>query len=483
MIGTITTVCIEKEKMTMEPKRAQWGSKIGFILAAAGSAVGLGNIWKFPGKAYEGGGGAYILIYLAIVLLIGIPVMLSELTIGRGAPATAIDSYGKLGHPGYKWVGWFGVIVAFIITSYYCHVGGWVLRYVASYATEPTKVYADPLGYFYALLGYNAVTGETWFPLTAVIFAGIFMGITCFIIVKGVESGIERFNKIGMPALFVILIILLIRALTMPGAGEGLQYMLIPDWSKVTFSTVLSALGQAFFSLSLGMAIMVTYGSYVKKEENLAKNAAIICGMDTLVALIAGFIIVPAVFATLGAEGVGKGAGFAFSSLAGVFQQMPGGQFFGILFYMLLLFAALTSCISLVEGVVAFATERFGWKRTPTTIILCVVMFLLGTIYTCSQAAFDIKGIWFDFKNGLTTPIFGDFMEFLTDRLMIPVCALGSCLFVGWAWKPQNAIREIELDGKPFRLKKAYSFLVKYLAPISIIIIIVASFATGTTLS
>lgn len=162
---------------------------------------------------------------------------------------------------------------------------------------------------------------------------------------------------------------------------------------------------------------------------------------------------------------------------------MPGGQFFGILFYMLLLFAALTSCISLVEGVVAFATERFGWKRTPTTIILCVVMFLLGTIYTCSQAAFDIKGIWFDFKNGLTTPIFGDFMEFLTDRLMIPVCALGSCLFVGWAWKPQNAIREIELDGKPFRLKKAYSFLVKYLAPISIIIIIVASFATGTTLS
>ena len=309
------------------------------------------------------------------------------------------------------------------------------------------------------------------------------MAITCFIIVKGVEGGIERFNKVGMPALFVILIILLVRSLTMPGAGEGLKYLLIPDWSKVTFSTVLSALGQAFFSLSLGMAIMVTYGSYVKKDEDLAKTAAIICGTDTLVALIAGFIIVPAVFATLGAEGVGKGAGFAFSSLAGVFQQMPGGQIFGILFYLLLLFAALTSCISLVEGVVAFATERFGWKRTPATIILCVIMFLIGAVYTCSQAAFDIKGIWFDFKNGLTTPIFGDFMEFLTDRLMIPVCALGSCLFVGWAWKPKNAIREIEMDGKPFRLKKVYSFLVRYLAPISIIIIIVASFATGTTLS
>lgn len=467
----------------MEPKRAQWGSKVGFILAAAGSAVGLGNIWKFPGKAFEGGGGAYILIYLAIVLLIGIPVMLSELTIGRAAQANAVDSFEKLRHPGFKWVGWIGVIVAFIITSYYAHVGGWVLRYVAGYATESGKIYADPLGYFYGLLGYNAATGETWFPMTAIIFGAIFMAATCYIIIKGVEDGIERFNKFGMPALFIILIILLVRALTMPGAAEGLSYMLIPDWSKVTFSTVLSALGQAFFSLSLGMSIMITYGSYLKKEENLTKNTVIICGMDTLVALIAGFIIVPAVFATLGAEGVGKGAGFAFSSLAGVFQQMPGGQIFGILFYLLLLFAALTSCISLLEGVVAFVTERFGWKRTATTVILGIIMFIIGCVYTCSQAAFDIKGIWFDFKNGFTTPIFGDFMEFLTDRLLIPISALGACLFVGWAWKPQNAIREIEMDGKPFGLKGAYSFLVKYLAPICIIVIIVASFATGTTLS
>ena len=467
----------------MEPNRAQWGSKIGFILAAAGSAVGLGNIWKFPGKAYEGGGGAFILIYLAIVILIGLPVMLSELSIGRAAQANAIDSFGKLGHPKYKWVGWFGILVAFIIACYYSHVGGWVLRYIASYITEPTVVYSDPLGYFYQLLGYNAATGETFFPLTAILFGAIFMAITCFIIVKGVEGGIEKFNKVGMPALFVILIILLVRALTMPGASEGLRYMLVPDWSKVTFSTVLSALGQAFFSLSLGLAIMVTYGSYVKKEENLAKNTALICGMDTLVALIAGFIIVPAVFATLGAEGVGKGAAFAFSSLAGVFQAMPGGQIFGILFYLLLLFAALTSCISIIEGVVAFVTERFGWKRTPTTIVLCLVMFAIGCVYTCSQAAFDIKGIWFDFKNGLTFPIFGDFLEFLTDRLMIPVCALGSCLFVGWAWKPQNAIREIELDGQRFRLAGIYSVLVNYVAPICIIAIIVASFATGTTLS
>ena len=296
----------------MENNRAQWGSKIGFILAAAGSAVGLGNIWKFPGKAFEGGGGAYILIYLAIVVLIGFPVMLSELTIGRAAQANAIDSFHKLGYRGFKWVGVTGVAVAFIVTSYYCHVGGWVLRYVVSYITEAQTVYADPLGYFYGLLGYNAATGETWFPLTAILFAAVFMAVNAFVIIKGVEGGIEKFNKVGMPALFVILIVLLARTITLDGAQVGFAYMLSCDWSKVGFNTFLSALGQAFFSLSLGMAIMITYGSYLPKHENLGKNTALICTMDTLVALIAGFIIVPAVFATLGSENVGKGGGFAF---------------------------------------------------------------------------------------------------------------------------------------------------------------------------
>ena len=467
----------------MENNRAQWGSKIGFILAAAGSAVGLGNIWKFPGKAFEGGGGAYILIYLAIVVLIGFPVMLSELTSGRAAQANAIDSFHKLGYRGFKWVGVTGVAVAFIVTSYYCHVGGWVLRYVVSYITEAQTVYADPLGYFYGLLGYNAATGETWFPLTAILFAAVFMAVNAFIIIKGVEGGIEKFNKVGMPALFVILIVLLARTITLDGAQVGFAYMLSCDWSKVGFNTFLSALGQAFFSLSLGMAIMITYGSYLPKHENLGKNTALICTMDTLVALIAGFIIVPAVFATLGSENVGKGGGFAFASLAGVFEHMAGGAFFGVLFYMLLLFAALTSSISLIEGVVAFLTERFGWKRKPTTIIVCTLMFLIGCLYTMSQAAFNIKGIWFDFANGVSFPIFGDFMEFLTDRLMIPLCALGVCIFTGWIWKPANAVHEIELDGKPFKLAKVYSVLVKYVAPISILLIIVASFVTGTTLS
>jgi NSS family neurotransmitter:Na+ symporter len=222
----------------------------------------------------------------------------------------------------------------------------------------------------------------------------------------------------------------------MEGAGEGLKFMLTPDFSKVTFATVLSALGQAFYSLSLGMAIMITYGSYLPKKENITKNTVIICVMDTIVATMAGFIIVPAVFAT-GGE-VGKGGGFAFVSLAKVFQAMPGGRIFGALFYLLLLFAALTSCISIIESVIAFLTERFGWNRKITAVVLCSIMFLIGTLYTLSQAAYSIKGVWFDFKNKLSTPIFGDFMELLTDQLMIPLCALGTCIFIGWIWRPKK---------------------------------------------
>ena len=463
--------------------RAQWGSKLGFILAAAGSAVGLGNIWKFPGKAYAGGGGAFILIYLAIVIFIGVPVMLSELTIGRNAQANAVGAFKKVDKR-FNWVGYIAVIVPLIITSYYAHVGGWVLRYVVGYATDVQSIYNDPLGYFYGLLGYNAAEGTTFFPATALIFGAIFMALNIFIIMKGVEGGIEKFNKVGMPALFVILFILLARSLTLPGASEGLKYMLTADWSKVTFSTVLTALGQAFFSLSLGMGIMITYGSYLKKEEDISKNSLLICGCDTLVAIIAGFIVVPAVFATLGSEGVGKGAGFAFTSLAGVFQQMPGGRIFGILFYVLLLFAALTSSISLLETVVAYLTEQFGWERKKTTIFTGIGMYLFGCLYTCSQAAYNLKGIWFDFHNGLTFPIFGDFIEYSHDCLLIPLCALGVCIFVGWVWKPKNAIAEVrKTEGAKFSWAGLYSVLVKYVAPIAIICIIVASFATGTILS
>lgn len=467
----------------MENNRAQWGSKLGFILAAAGSAVGLGNIWKFPGKAFEGGGGAFLLMYLLIVPLIGMPAMLSELAVGRASQSNVVDAFRRLGHKGYTWVGWVGWAVAFIITCYYSHVGGWVLRYVVSYAVEPHRVYGDPLGYFYGMLGYNAAAETTFMPWPVIVYALLFLTICAVVIIRGVEGGIEKFNKIGMPALFVILLVLFARAATLPGAAEGLRYMLSVDLSKVTPQTFLIALSQAFYSLSLGMSIMVTYGSYLPRTENIAKNTFLVCTMDTLVAIIAGFIIVPAVFATLGPEGVGKGGGFAFVSLTGVFEHMPGGAFFGFLFYLLLLFAALTSTVSLIEGIVAFLIERMGWKRTPTTVITCVILFLIGCLYTCSQAAFGLKGIWFDFANGVTYPALCDAMEFLTDRIMIPLCALGTCVFVGWVWKPESAVAEVERCGVKFRLAGAYGFLIRFIAPAAIVVILAVSLLTGTTLS
>lgn len=466
----------------MEKARAQWGSRIGFILAAAGSAVGLGNIWKFPGRAYEGGGGPFLLIYLGIVIFLGVPLMLTELSVGRASQTNIVGTFRKLGHERYSWVGWIGVLGAFVITCYYSHVGGWVLRYVFGYAFEAPAIYEDSAGYFYNMLGLGG-ENVTSFPWVAILFSAVFMALNAFVIIRGVESGIEKFNKVGMPALFILLLILLTRALTLEGSEAGIRYMLSLDFGKVTFETFFAALGQAFYSLSIGMAILITYGSYLSRKEDIVKNTVLVCGMDTLVAVIAGFIIVPAVFATVGGEQVGKGGGFAFVSLAKVFQQMPGGRLFGALFYLLLLFAALTSCISLIESIVAFLTEHFHWQRKVATIGVCAVMFLIGCLYTCSQVAFPLKGVWFDIAHGVSFPPFCDAMEYLTDRLMIPVCALGSCIFVGWVWKPENVIAEVRQSGAPFKLAKVYSIIIRYVAPLAIITILALSFAMGITLS
>ena len=464
--------------------RAQWATNFGFVLAAAGSAVGLGNIWKFPGKAFEGGGAAFLIIYLAIVAVIGTTVMLAEFVIGRHTKKDTIGSYAQL-RPSWKGWGILGVVTAFIILAYYFQVGGWVMYYIYSYLFNSAEVYANPLFFFYNMLGYDAAAGTTFFPWAgAIIFPLIFIAINVIVVIGGVQKGIERFNKIGMPALFVLLIILMVRSMTLPGAGAGVAYMLTPDFSKVTGETFLVALGQAFFSLSLGMSIMITYGSYLRKEENLAKNTAMVCGFDTLIAFLAAFMIIPAVFATLGPEGVGKGGGFAFVALAGVFQAMPGGVFFGFLFYLLLWFAAMTSAMSLLEGQVAAFTEQKNIDRKKATLILAGAMFVVGIFYTISQAAFNIKGVWFDLTNGASFPVMGDFMEFLTDRVLIPINALTACLLVAWIWGTKNGVAEVEQGGKfPFKLGGAWSASVKFIAPAGIIIIIIFGLLLGRAIS
>jgi NSS family neurotransmitter:Na+ symporter len=462
--------------------RAQWATNFGFILAAAGSAVGLGNIWKFPGKAYEGGGGAFLIVYLIIVAVIGITVMLAEFSIGRHTQKDTIGSYHQIKA---SWKGWgiLGVVTAIIILSYYFQVGGWVIYYIVSYIFKSGEVFAAPDMYFFNMLGLDAAAGTTFFPwMGAIVCPLIFVALTVFIVIRGVEKGIEKFNKVGMPALFLILIVLVIRSVTLPGAAEGVKYLFTPDFSKVTAETWLVALGQAFFSLSLGMSIMITYGSYLRKDENLAKNTMLICGMDTMVAFLAAFVIIPAVFATGGTPG--QGGGFAFISLATVFQNMPAGPFFGLLFYLLLFFAAITSAMSLLEGSVAALSEQKKWDRKKATFILAGIMFVIGVFYTIAQASVPLKGVWFDFANKISYPGLGDFMEFLTDRLLIPINALTACLLVGWVWGTKNAVNEIEQNGKfSFAPSGLWSVAVKFIAPAGIIVIILASLIMGRTVS
>mgnify|MGYP000454713129 CR=1 FL=1 len=285
---------------TSAENRGQFGSKLGFILSAAGSAVGLGNIWKFPGKAYNCGGGAFLLVYIIMVALIGTTVMMAEFTVGRKTHKNAVGAMREL-NAKWSWVGGLGVLTGFIILCYYCQVGGWTMKYIYAYIAEAKMVYADPTAYFLGMLGANG------FPLQgAVIFPLIFLFLTAFILSHG-TAGIEKMSKVLMPLLFVLLIGLMIRSCTLPGADAGLKYMLNVDFSTINSNAILVALGQAFFSLSLGMGIMVTYASYLSDEDNLISNTAIVCTLDTLVALFAGFMIIPAVFATGIAPGMGGG--------------------------------------------------------------------------------------------------------------------------------------------------------------------------------
>ena len=459
--------------MSTTENRVEFGSKLGFILSAAGSAVGLGNIWKFPGKAYACGGGAFLIIYLIIVAVVGTTVMMAEFTVGRKTHKNAVGAIREL-NAKWSWVGGLGVLTGFIILCYYCQVGGWAMYYIAAYITDVKTVWADPMAYFLGMLGANG------FPLAALIWGVVFLFLTAFIISHGTK-GIEKMSTILMPVLFILLIGLMIRACTLPGADEGLKYMLHVDFSTINGTAILTALGQAFFSLSLGMGVMITYASYLSREDNLVSNTAIVCVLDTLVALFAGFMIIPAVFATGIAPGMG--GAFGFATLAGVFMAIPGGQFVGMIFYFLLFFAAITSSTSILEGSVAFLVEEKGLDRKKTLVGLSVVIFIIGTFYTLSQVYMNIKGIWIS-KDGLQYPIFGDFLEYLTDRLLLPLGAFFTTLFVGWIWGPDNSIDEATGYGKnKFALAPAYKFIVKFVDPIAIGAIIVAGMVFGMSIS
>ena len=441
-------------------QRDGFSSKIGIIAAAAGSAIGLGNIWKFPYITGIYGGAAFILVYLVCIALIGLPVMLSEFLIGRRAQKNAIGSFKKL-KPNSPWfmTGWMGFMAAFMILSFYGVVAGWTLDYVVKAAMNSFKgMSPDDIGNT-----FGSLITSTWTPI---IWQLIFMAMTAAVILGGVKDGIEKYAKILMPLLLVIIVVLDIRAITLPGASEGIAFLFKPDFSKMSAEAVLSALGHAFFSLSLGMGTMITYGSYIGKKENLGETALQVTIADTAIALLAGLAIFPAVFA-FGIE-PSAGPGLVFITLPNVFQQMPGGYFFGILFFVLLAVAALTSSISILEVVVAYFTEDLKMNRTKATVIATAAISVFGVI--CSLSMGPLAGMKFPIMNGSVN--FFDWFDWISANLLLPLGGLFISLFVGWGMLKEDVLDEIS-NGNSLTVSYFDMFVIasKFIAPIGILIV------------
>lgn len=445
--------------LNQKQERDQWGSKIGFILAAAGSAVGLGNLWKFPYTAGENGGGAFVLVYLVMVLLVGFTLMMGELVLGRYTQLSPVGAYRKLKEK-WAWVGFIGVLASFIILTFYSVIGGWVIKYIVTalqggFNTTDIGVLE---GIFANFIGN---------PVEPLVYHGIFMLITLIIVMGGISGGIEKASKVLMPGLFIMMIIVMIRALTLDGAMEGVRFLFQPDFSKINGKVIVAAMGQVFFSLSLGMGIIITYGSYLGKDENIPQASFFIPALDTILALLAGLTILPAVFA-LGFS-PDSGPGLLFITLPGVFAKMPLGSFFAILFFLLVLFAAVTSSISLLEVSVSYFVDGFKWSRKSATITLGIAAFLIGIPSSLAN------GVWGEFTliKGLN---FFDSMSFFAEDILLPLAGLLLAIFIGWVWGVDKAINEITNDGKiKFSLAGIWGFIIKWVAPIAIFIILLQS--------
>lgn len=442
--------------------RASFGSKIGAILAAAGSAVGLGNIWRFPYEAGNHGGAAFILIYLACVFIMGMPIMIAEFTVGRRAKASTGRAFGLLANNS-KWnfIGMLGVLAGLLILGYYSVVAGWTLEYIL---TSVTNGFADkkPEDFVAAFQTFSQN------PIRPVIWLLAFLFFTHFIVVKGVKDGIEKSAKIMMPVLFLLIVVLAICSMTLPNASKGLEFLLKPDFSKVNADVFLGAMGQAFFSLSLGMGCLSTYASYFGSDTRLGKTALSVGVIDTFVAILAGLIIFPAAFSV----GIQPDAGpsLIFITLPNVFQQAFGSipflaMVFSLLFYVLLALAALTSTISLHEVVTAYLNERFTISRNRAAMLVTGFCVVTGILSSLSLGAWDAK--FFSLS-------FFDLLDFVTAKLMLPLGGLLVCLFVGWYLKRSVSYEELTNYG----LQKAtyfpvYMFILRYFAPIAITLIFV----------
>ena len=447
------------------PARENWESKLGFILAAAGSAIGLGNIWKFPYVVGDNGGAAFIIIYLICTVLVGLPVIIGEILLGRTTQRNAVGAFKSLSNS-KMWVGvgGMGILASFLILSFYCVVAGWSLGYIREAISGVFFEFSAP-----AVAGehFESLTSD---PIWILSCHFIFIIISMLIVYKGIRGGIEKGSKIMMPLLFALLIILLIRGVTMEGSEKGLAFLFQPDWTKVTGKTILEALGQAFFTLSLGMGCMLTYGSYMKKSDSVPGSAVNIILLDTLIAIVAGIVIFTAVFAT--GQNPTEGPGLIFHTLPIVFTKMTGGYYFSILFFLLLTLAAVTSVISLLEVIVAYFVDEKKWERKKAVLIFGTVGFVMGIPSALS----------FNYLSDFT--IFGlnffNLTNYVASNILLPLGGFFVALFIAWKWGLDKAFVNLKngaenlLESQSW-IKTLIAVSLKYIAPVMIFLVFLNS--------
>lgn len=445
----------------MAEKRSSFSGKLGFVLASAGSAVGLGNIWRFPYLAAKYGGGIFLLVYILLAVTFGFALMCAEIAIGRKTGTSALGAYRKLDKR-FGFIGIVASVVPTIILPYYSVIGGWIAKYFYTFVSG----------------GMTEATGDGFFtdfissPIEPVGWFFLFLGLTALIVLFGVEKGIEKVSKFMMPVLVALTIFIAVYVMFMPGALEGVKYYITPDFSKFSITTVLAAMGQLFYSMSLAMGIMITYGSYMKKDVSLEGSVKQIELFDTGIAFFAGLMIIPAVFAFSGGDesALGKGPSLMFITLPKVFESMTGGSIIGSIFFIMVFFAALTSSISLMETIVSIVMDKFGLSRKKACVAVIILSIILGLLSTLGYSIWsEVTIIGFQFL---------DFFDFISNSVIMPIVALLTCILIGYVIKPKAIIEEIEQGGK-FKRKTLFTIVIKYIAPVFIVAILIFSVLEG----
>ena len=460
--------------MENKQNRASFTGSLGFVLAAAGSAVGLGNIWRFPYLAAKDGGGLFLLCYIILALTFGFTLLTTEIAIGRKTAQSPLTAYGSLSSK-WKWVGPLACIIPGLILPYYSAIGGWVLKYLGAYISgNGLNAVAD--GYFTGFIT------STWEPL---IWFLLFLGATVLVVYNGVEKGIERFSRVLMPILLVLIVGISIFSLTLSHTDangvtrtglQGFLVYVVPNFDGLTFKkfmTVLTdAMGQLFYSISVAMGIMITYGSYVKKETNLIKSVNQIEIFDSAVAFLAGLMIVPAVYTFSGVEGMSSGPSLMFVSLPKVFEAMGGaGYVVGVVFFLTVAFAALTSSVSILEALVSCMMDKFHWDRKKSTLVMGAVALALGVVVCLGYNALYIEVVLPNTPAGGNAQIL-DILDYISNYILMPVVAIATCILIGWVLKPKTVLDEVTLGGFHFKREKLYVVMLKYITPVMLLLLL-----------